>query len=124
MLSRYSQVQTLKIKSVIISSIIQIGDSRIINSLSRALAVQRETEIFLGQEGDYSKYSIFSEPIPLPGIEEDIVFQRMNLSPCIRVPHIDVIGVSSSSVIHIGNSEHVSMEARVKHIRQLENGEE
>ena len=27
--------------------------------------------------------------------------------------------MSSSSLLHVGNSKHVSMEARVKHIRQL-----
>ncbi|HYK74693.1 MAG TPA: spore germination protein GerPE [Pseudoneobacillus sp.] len=123
MLSRNSQVQSIKVKSVAISSVTQIGDSSVINALSRALAVQREQEIFLGSEGDYSKYPIFSEVIPLPAIEEDIVIQTMNLSPMIRVSHIDVIGVSSASMIHIGSSNHICLEARVKHIRHLENDE-
>jgi iron complex transport system permease protein len=32
-------------------------------------------------------------------------------------PHI--IGISSASMLHVGNSNHVSEEVRVKHIRQL-----
>ncbi|WP_442599119.1 spore germination protein GerPE [Neobacillus sp. D3-1R] len=124
MLSRSSQVQTVKITSVAIGSVTQIGDSCIINALSRALAVQRESEIFLGNEGDYSKYPIFSELIPLPPIEDHVVMQRMNLSPIIRVGHINVIGVSSASGIHIGSSEHICLEARVKHIRHLESVDE
>lgn len=119
MLSRISHVQQLKITSLSLSSVTQIGDSKMINGLSRALAVQREDEIFFTHEGDYSLYPIFSEHIPLPLIREDIHFQKINLQPCIRVPHIKINGVSTSSVVHIGNSEKIYMESRVKHIRHL-----
>lgn len=97
----------------------QIGDSQIINALSRALAVQREAEVFFTSEGDFSMYPIFSEPIPLPLIDEKIVFQKFDLSPTINVAHIKVKGLAASSIFHIGNSNNVYMEARVKHIRQL-----
>lgn len=120
MLSRSSRVQNLKIKTVSISSVTQIGDSTIINSLSRALAVQREAEIFYNYEGDYSLFPIFSEPIPLPPIAMDeVLFHKTDLIPCIHVPQINITGVSAASVVHIGNSNHVYMESRVKHIRQL-----
>jgi spore germination protein PE len=88
--------------------------------MSRALAVQREAEIFYNYEGDYSLFPIFSEPIPLPPIDMDeVLFQKTDLIPFIHVPQINITGVSAASVVHIGNSNHVYMESRVKHIRQL-----
>lgn len=121
MLSRISQVQKLKIKTVSISSVTQIGDSQIINSLTRALAVQREVEIFFENEGDFSQYHIFKEQIPLPLIEEEIIFHKTDLTPCIRVPHITIDGVTSASIVHVGNTGCVYLESRIKHIRHLQN---
>jgi spore germination protein PE len=119
MLSRISKVDQLRITSVSNSSVTQIGDSNQIHGTSKALAVQREAEIFYGYEGDFALFPIFSEPIPLPPIVDQVIFNKLDLVPSIRVPHISIIGVSSSSIIHIGNSNNVYMESRVKHIRQI-----
>ena len=64
MIQRTSCVDTLNLDIVAFASIIQLGDSCIVNGFSRALAVQREAEIFYGNEGNYSAYPVFSEPIP------------------------------------------------------------
>jgi spore germination protein PE len=119
MLSRISQVQNINITSLSNSSITQIGDSKYVNALSRALAVQREAEIFFSYEGDFSQYPIFSESIPLPPLEEEFHFQKVDLAPCIKVSHIKINGIASASIVHIGNTECVYMESRVKHIRHL-----
>ncbi|OLS36493.1 spore germination protein GerPE [Bacillus sp. MRMR6] len=119
MLQRSSVVNSINIETVSFSSIVQLGDSRIINGFSRALAVQRETEIFFDKEGEFSSFPIFSEAIPLPPITETINFSSRSTKPLIKVNEIAIIGLSSSAVLHVGNSEYVSMEARVKHIRQL-----
>lgn len=119
MLQRTSYVDKIAVKIASFASIIQLGDSCIINGLSRAIAVQREAEIFLGNEGSFAAYRVFSEPIPLPQIEEAFSIRTHNPKPLIKVQTIDIIGVSSSSILHVGNSKHISMEARVKHIRQL-----
>jgi spore germination protein PE len=121
MLSRISQVQKIHITSLSNSSITQIGDSKCVNAISRALAVQREAEIFFGNEGDFSQYPIFSERIPLPLLEDELSFQKIDLVPCIKVTHIKINGLASASIFHIGNSESVYMESRVKHIRHLLN---
>jgi spore germination protein PE len=97
----------------------QIGDSNGVNAFSRALAIQREAEIFFSHEGDFSQFQIFNESIPLPPLEANLSFQKIDLVPCIKVSHIRINGISSASVAHIGNSECVYMESRVKHIRQL-----
>jgi spore germination protein PE len=119
MLQRTSCVDTINIKTASFASTVQLGDSCIINGLSRALAVQRETELFYGNEGNLSPYRVYSEPIPFLPITESFTYSRQNPNPLIKVNRIDIIGISSSSLLHVGNSLHVSMEARIKHIRQL-----
>jgi spore germination protein PE len=119
MLQRTSCVDTINIKIASFSSTVQLGDSCIINGLSRAIAVQREADVFYGNEGNLSSYRVFSEPIPFLPINEPFSYSRQNPNPLIKVSKIDIIGISSASLLHVGNSRHVSMEARVKHIRQL-----
>jgi spore germination protein PE len=123
MLSRLSKVNQLRITSVSNSSITQIGDSNQIHASSKALAVQREAEVFYDYEGDFSLFPIFSEPIPFSPLDGNVSFNKIDLLPCIKVPYISIVGVSSSSIIHIGNSKNVYMESRVKHIRQIFNEE-
>lgn len=119
MLQRTSSVDTLTVKISAFASTIQLGDSRIINGFSRALAVQREAESFYGYEGNYSSYRVFSEPLPLPVIDENLTYISHHINPIIKVKKIGIIGVSSASILHVGNSQDISMEVRVKHIRQL-----
>ncbi|MGD6875305.1 spore germination protein GerPE [Bacillus infantis] len=119
MLQRTSIVNKLNVDTVSFSSILQVGDSEYIQGFSRALAVQRQAEIFIANEGRYSDYSIFTEPLPLPALEDPLQMYVHQGKPAIKVDSIDIIGISASSLVHIGNSGHVSMESRVKHIRQL-----
>lgn len=119
MLQRVSNVNRVDVMVASFSSIIQLGDSCIINGFSRALAVQREAEIFFGNEGNPSSFSVTNKPIPLPQINEALSFRAHNTNPLIKVNHIDIIGVSNASTLHVGNTKNVSLEARVKHIRQL-----
>ncbi|NYE05547.1 spore germination protein PE [Bacillus niacini] len=124
MLERTSVVNTVKVNSASFASTIQLGDSRTINGFSRALAVQREADVFYGKEGNFSNYLVFSEPIPLLPITEKITISTHNKLPVIKVNTISIIAMSSAAILHVGNSENISLEARVKHIRQLLNAEE
>lgn len=119
MLQRIACVDHIKVDSVSFSSIFQIGDSEQICGISRAIAVQREAEIFYTNEGSFGAYPIFSEAIPFEPMTESLNGSTQNLNPVLKVRNIGIMGASSSSVVHIGNSRHISMEARVKHIRQL-----
>ncbi|WP_257141152.1 spore germination protein GerPE [Bacillus sp. AFS015802] len=103
------------------SSLYQIGDSQNINALSKAYAVQREKEFFLTSEGNFDS-EVFTSPIELPRINPDIRVNRLNLCP-IKVNNIYIRATAFSSIIHIGNTSNVYMEARVKNIRQLESKE-
>jgi spore germination protein PE len=119
MFQRTAVVNDVNIHTVSISSVFQIGDSKLIQGYSRALAVQREAEIFYGNEGNFAEFPIFSEPLLLPAISEEVHMSQQNLNPFIKIEKINIIGVSSSAIVHLGNTKHVSLEARVKHIRQL-----
>jgi spore germination protein PE len=116
---RISAVNTIKVNSLTFSSTVLIGDSTEITPVSRALAVQREAQIFYENEGDFASFPIFSQPIPKPEITERITINRINQSPIIKVNHVKVLGISSSSVFQVGSTKIIDAEARVKHIRQL-----
>ncbi len=119
MLKRTSVVKSIKADTFGFSSIFEIGDTSYIQCFSRALALQRDTEIFFGKEGKFTEYDIYTEPFIISPITENIYMDTTNLHPIINVKSIDIIGVSASSVLHIGSTKDVSMESRVKHFRQL-----
>lgn len=119
MLQRTSVVNKAKATILSFSSIFEIGDASYYQAMSRALAVQRQKKIFYGLEGSFNDYPIFSEPIPLPLIEEELTCHFENLKPIIKVNNINIIGVSAASLLQIGNCRHLYAETRIKHIRQL-----
>jgi spore germination protein PE len=119
MLQRSSSVKNIKITNAALSSVIQLGDSSIINGLNRAIAVQREKQLFIGDEEDFLKYPIFRRPIVIPPDKEEIMISSFHQNPMIHVNSINVIAFSSSSILHVGNTKTINMEARIKHIRQL-----
>ncbi len=117
---RTSIVNHLSVNVILILSTLEIGDSAHIYGVTRALAVQREREFFFGNEGDFSGYGIFNRPILLEPVTEAITYEAEAISPFIKVNNITINAISTSSVAHIGNTKSVNMEARIKHIRQLE----
>jgi spore germination protein PE len=119
MLKRLSNVDRVNVMIATFSSVIQLGDSSIVNGLSDALVVQREEEIFYAKEGNLPSFPVITRPILLPSIDETISFRAHNPNPIIKVKKVDITAISNSSILHVGNNQNVSMEARVKHIRQL-----
>ncbi|MGJ7910292.1 spore germination protein GerPE [Neobacillus sp. LXY-1] len=118
MLQRISNVDNLHVMIASFSSILQVGDSCVVNGFSRALAVQREAEIFYGNEGNFPSFNISSRHIPLPQIYENVSTLPHHVKPIIKVKNVNIIGISNSSVVHVGSTKQISLEARVKHIRQ------
>ncbi|TXC89656.1 spore germination protein GerPE [Metabacillus litoralis] len=119
MISRYSQVTSAYVNTIGISSVFNIGDSQQITPTAKVLAIQREEERFLGDEGDLSEYPIFEEEIPQPQFYEEVVTNFFHENPRIRVSNVKVIAISSSSVFQIGSTKDIICETRVKNIRQL-----
>jgi spore germination protein PE len=120
---RKSVVKNINIHAVTLSSIFQVGDNLVVKPRSRAIAVQREIPIFLGNEGGFSNYPLFSRPIPQPVITEDVRMTVMNKSPLIKVEQIEILSIAASSVFQVGSNQRIDTEARVKHFRQLLRGE-
>lgn len=120
---RTTKVDNININSIGSASVFQIGDSQIIQCLTCALVVQREKELFFGNEGNLNSYPIFNRSIRDHPVHETISMKTTALTPIIQVGDVDVLAVSSSAVIHIGNSEQIRAESRIKHIRHLESGE-
>ncbi|WP_312096382.1 spore germination protein GerPE [Niallia sp.] len=120
MLQRTSVVDLINVSTVSFSSILEIGDATYHQAVSRALAVQRQRDLFYGNEGAYEDYPVFTEPIPLIPIIENVACHFENKKPIIKVHHINITGISSASLLQIGNCRHIYTEARIKHIRQIE----
>ncbi len=121
MISRQSNVVSAYVNSVGISSVFQIGDSMQITPKINTLAVQREEELFYDFEGDLSMFQTFKEDIPQPIIFESVTTNFFHEIPRINVYSVNIASISSSSVFHIGSTNDIISEARVKHIRQLKN---
>ncbi|WP_433748813.1 spore germination protein GerPE [Falsibacillus pallidus] len=116
---RQSLVHDIKLRTLAFSSTLQIGDSCRIRAVSNVLAIQRERELFFDDEGKFEDYPIFSEPIPLTPITTPVKVNTLNANGTIKVTSIDITGVSSASILHIGNTDDVYLENRTHHIRQL-----
>jgi len=120
--NRISITNSIKINSILFSSIFQIGDINILTPRTSVLAVQREVPIFLGNEGNFAKFPLFSRPIPKPKINEPVPMHVINHSPVIKVNRIKINSISASSIVQIGSTNRIDSEARVKHIRQILRG--
>ncbi|MFC3883672.1 spore germination protein GerPE [Bacillus songklensis] len=118
MQKRMSCVNKLDIITILFGSICQIGDSVCVDANSKVLAVQREYPLFYGREGRFEDYTVFREPFTPPK-PRFINMCVQNEIPVIKVNNIKLTALSTSSIVHIGSSETVNMEARVKNIRQL-----
>ncbi|MED4585961.1 spore germination protein GerPE [Brevibacillus choshinensis] len=119
MYCRTSHVHTFTNISIDASSVIEIGDSEEINAIANILAVQRDKAIFYENEFQFGDYTAFCEPLPLPVDQEPICLLTFHETPSIRVDKVNVSFAAASSLIHIGSSECVQLETRVKNIRHL-----
>ncbi|OZM57225.1 hypothetical protein CIB95_07110 [Lottiidibacillus patelloidae] len=117
---RISDVSNIKVQSVNSSSVLQVGDSYKLKPFSRALAVQREVAIFLGDEGNFN-YNTFKEEIPLPEheSEETVKTTFINELETIKTENVYILSLAASSIFHVGSTEIIESEARIKHFRQL-----
>lgn len=124
MFSRISKVKSILSDTVSFCSTMQIGDTSYIDGNALALAVQKKSETFGSVDIQFKDYDIFKRPIYIPRLYEPVYSTFANPNPFIRVGHINIIGISSSSVVGVGNVGHIRMESRVKHIRQVPKKEE
>ncbi|MGE7904116.1 spore germination protein GerPE [Peribacillus sp. NPDC094092] len=119
MFSRISKVKSLVSDTTSFSSTLQIGDTSYIDGNSQALAVQKRSETFQSVDIHFEDYEIFKRPFYIPRLNEPVISSFSNPNPFIRVGNINIIGISASSVVGVGNVGHARMESRVKHIREV-----
>ncbi|WP_226658646.1 spore germination protein GerPE [Guptibacillus hwajinpoensis] len=119
MYSRSSLVNWIYVTSLDSSGTVQIGDSNQITPETKIYALQREQPIFDSNEvEDLSQFPIYSQPLPLPLLTEDVRQTTIHEHPIIKVGSIHVTGIAASSVLHVGSTKFIRSEARVKHNRE------
>jgi spore germination protein PE len=116
---RTSAVDEVILNSLASSSILQTGDTEKIQCFSAALAIQRESTNFGRFDIPLNKFDIFSQPVVVPVCPPIQIKRTFNANPFIRVGKIDILGVSSSSLLHIGSVGQMTLQSRVKHIRNF-----
>lgn len=116
---RTSIIQQVKLTELGTTAIFEIGDTKEITPVSKAIAIQRERAIFDVNELHFEDLFIFTMTIPQPPVDRSVEMIRINESPQIQVGHIELFSISSSSVFHLGSSESLQSESRIKHIRHL-----
>jgi len=116
---RTSVVDCVIVNSVADSGVIQTGDSEKINSYSAALAIHRENAKFGTFDVPLSKYKVFSQPVLVPVCPSIKIKQTFNANPYIRVEKVDILGVSTSALLHIGSVNDITLQSRLKHIRHF-----
>lgn len=116
---RVSNVQHVNIVSIDQTSVLQIGDSQRVTPTIYGIAVQREKAIFGANEMKLCDYPIFCNTMPKPQNEENIEMVRQNNSPYILVENIEIIVLAFSCIVHVGSSEALQSESRIKNIRHF-----
>ncbi|MBP1156198.1 MULTISPECIES: spore germination protein GerPE [unclassified Paenibacillus] len=119
---RTSVVNRVMIYSIGYASFFNVGDIGDFSPVTFALAVQREIPVFYGNEGNLRSYPLFTSPIPLPKGESGARMTVNHAVPVIRVNDVEVLAVSTSSIVQIGSIKSIRAESRIKHIRQLLRG--
>jgi spore germination protein PE len=126
---RTSIVNEVLVNSVTSSSVFQSGDTEKIQSYSAVLAVQRESTFFGTFNLSFKDYDLFEQKVLVPLCPPVKVKKTFHAVPFIKVGKVDVIGVSSAAIFHIGSVHQILLQSRVKHIRNymknpFQNGEE
>lgn|SRR5690625_688809 len=117
--ARTTVIRSVKVYDVSLASVLNFGDTEVIEPKANVLAVQRQKPTFWGNEGDLSHYLTYARTIPLPNRDESIHLSYDDQDPCIRIGHVHVTSLSASGVVQIGNAVRVQTESRTNHIRHF-----
>ncbi|MCS7464411.1 spore germination protein GerPE [Paenibacillus doosanensis] len=119
MQQRISCVGTLHVNTVGDVTALEVGDTERLSPSNYTIAVQREKAIFLESEFDFADYNIFYQPLIPPDPREPLIMNRINMCPNITVRKVNVFLTSASAIVHIGSSQSLKAQSRIKHIRHL-----
>ncbi|MFD1850035.1 spore germination protein GerPE [Oceanobacillus bengalensis] len=116
---RTSIVNNIRVTAISNSAIFNIGDSNQSNIKTKAIAVQKEGTL-ANLDLDFDDYLLFNRRAKWPNLKSTVIKKTYNHNEDIYVQQIAAIGVSSSSVLQIGNMNHIRADSRIKHFRMLE----
>ena len=119
MWQRSSRVENISIQLLTFSGVVQLGEVNYIDDYRLTLAVQREHELFFGNEAPIELFQTFYKEPEFEPIYENIRMTFQHKNPCIHVNKICLQGVSNSGIMHIGNGDWVNLNSRTLHIRHL-----
>ncbi len=120
MLQRTSYVDMIYVDSMSRSSMFEIGDVNSLRPRMLAIAVQEEGIAEKGEVPvEFADFPVFSkQPSALPSAPL-VRKTSIHHHPKICVGNISVLGIAASSTLQIGNLNLLDAEARIKHIRIL-----
>ncbi|MGF9715024.1 spore germination protein GerPE [Paenibacillus naphthalenovorans] len=119
---RTSVVNRVMIYNIGYASALNAGDLGDFSPVTLALAVHREIPAYHGKEGNLKAYPIFSAPLPVPRQAREVRMSTHQVSGAIHVNNVEVLAISTSSLVQIGSIISIRSESRIKHIRQLLRG--
>ncbi|MBW5446812.1 spore germination protein GerPE [Cohnella sp. CFH 77786] len=116
---RLSRVGSLRIDSLLFSTVAQLGDNVFTELNSKAIALARAIPDFEGDETRFAAYPIFF--LPLRELRGGPTVRFSSRSPCgeIHVGSVRAVVAGTSCLLRLGTSETFFAESRIKHIRQF-----
>jgi spore germination protein PE len=119
MWQRTSRVEKIVTDVLSFAGVIQLGEIKHLNCYRISFALQREQELFFGNEAPLEIFKKFYQAPEYEPIYEDIQITFQHNNPCIFVKEINLLAVSNDAVLHIGNGDLVELESKTLNIRQL-----
>ncbi|WP_394219878.1 spore germination protein GerPE [Halobacillus trueperi] len=123
MIKRMVYTRDVDITSVLIGSIVEIGDVYRAAPSSRILAVQKEGLEFKSDMYEFEDFPIFSQESSPPLAPVQINSFHYQNRP-IEVDYVRVLGVSTAGIFQIGGIDHIDALNYTKHFRVLQEEEQ
>lgn len=119
MWQRTSRVDKIVTDVISFAGVVQLGEIKHLDCYRISFALQREQELFFGNEASLELFKKFYKEPEYEPIYEDIKITFQHNNPCIFVKEINLIAISNDAVLHIGNGDWVELESKTVNIRQL-----
>ncbi len=108
----------INVTAISSSSILNLGDTHQVQPKMKGIAVQKEGETFQG-DLKFENFPIFQRKANWPDYQPTSNVQKITFhhNPTIHVKQVYLLALSTSSIFQVGNINHISSEARIKHFR-------
>ncbi|MFC4617755.1 spore germination protein GerPE [Camelliibacillus cellulosilyticus] len=114
---RISVVDTIEDHNISLAGNFIIGDTYALKPVIRTFAIQREYPQFLGNEGDFNDFPIFSVSLLKANIYEKVNTTFINDHPIIKVDHVKINSIAGASIVQVGSTQDTYTQSRILNIR-------